>query len=100
VREYRATMGKVAILLLLLAPYATRADAQPAPQSGGTLVTLNPSITTGAPDQLIGCMIYEGRMRPQLTTSGLLRPRKPSETSSRIAPPTIRVPTAAAAAAR
>src|SRR5262249_43486504 len=48
------------------------ANAQsPAPQKGGTLVmamateppTLNPSITTGAPDQLIGCMIYEGLTR-------------------------------------
>jgi peptide/nickel transport system substrate-binding protein len=45
--------------------------APPSPQRGGTVIaalandppTLNPDITTGAPDGLLGCMIYEAMLR-------------------------------------
>ena len=65
-------MASNAVVLLSLMATTPNANAQSAaPQRGGTLVmamateppTLNPSITTGAPDQLIGCMIYEGLTR-------------------------------------
>jgi peptide/nickel transport system substrate-binding protein len=47
------------------------ATAQPAPENGGTLIvgisgdppSLNPDITNGVPDKLIGCMIYESLVR-------------------------------------
>ena len=49
---------------------AEATDTAPA-QRGGTMImgmtndppTVNPAITTGAPDKLIGCMIYEGLVR-------------------------------------
>ena len=50
---------------------AARAADEEATQSGGTMVmgmttdplTVNPAITAGASDRLIGCMVYEGLVR-------------------------------------
>jgi ABC-type transport system substrate-binding protein len=50
---------------------AAPASAQNAPQPGGMMImgmttdppTVNPAITAGAPDRLIGCMVYEGLVR-------------------------------------
>jgi peptide/nickel transport system substrate-binding protein len=68
----------VRCLMLIAVPVASAAlpqlagAADPAPvQSGGTMIigmtndppTVNPAITTGAPDTLVGCMIYEGLVR-------------------------------------
>jgi peptide/nickel transport system substrate-binding protein len=68
--------GRLLCGILVLAALASLraagwAAGQDAPQSGGTMVmgmtsdppTVNPAITAGAPDRLIGCMVYEGLVR-------------------------------------
>ena len=63
-------LAGVLACVLMLSPQRA-AWSGSAPQRGGTMVfglateppTLNPSITPGAPDQLVGCMIYEGLVR-------------------------------------
>jgi peptide/nickel transport system substrate-binding protein len=49
----------------------SHASDDPVPRPGGTMIigmtmdppTVNPAITAGAPDRLIGCMVYEGLVR-------------------------------------
>ncbi len=65
-KRYAATL--VGIFASSLALSTVTANAQTAPRHGGTAVivlggdppTLNPATTTGIPDNLIGCMIYQG----------------------------------------
>lgn len=67
----RLACGVLLFIGAVLPCGALRAAGQEVPQSGGTMVmgmttdppTVNPAITAGAPDRLIGCMVYEGLVR-------------------------------------
>ena len=66
----RLAIAVVATLLILVSA-GHMASAEAPPQRGGTVIigmtndppTVNPAITAGAPDRLIGCMVYEGLVR-------------------------------------
>jgi peptide/nickel transport system substrate-binding protein len=70
-RVGRLICGVLVLAGLVQLCAATRTAGQEVPQRGGTMVmgmtsdppTVNPAITAGAPDRLIGCMVYEGLVR-------------------------------------
>src|SRR5579872_4879290 len=69
-REARA-LGRVAALALMMMAVSLVPAAAQTPVQGGTLVlaiggdppTVNPDVSTGIPDQLIGCMVYQGLVK-------------------------------------
>mgnify|MGYP003704821907 CR=1 FL=1 len=66
----RAAMSALT-LALIAGAVAGSASAQTKPVPGGTAIlavgadpaTLNPDVTSGIPDQLVGCILYQGLTR-------------------------------------